>query len=375
MTGVEIHGRWMPAFAPVADAFARNVAEGAETGAAACVVQDGEVALEVWAGWADAARTQPWTQQTLTPVFSTGKAAVALVMAGLVGRGDLDYDQPVARYWPDFAQGGKASVTVAQALSHQTGITGLSGPHDPAIWLDRPAAATAIAAEPVVFAPGTACAYQPIVFGHIAGELARRVDGRSLGVILAEDWVRPLGLDIQIGVAETDQNRCAEVIRPRAAPNLGELNEETRIAFLKPWSSPKGLGSPAWRAAEIPGANAHASASGLARLLGVLATGGRLGDTRVLAEDTLEALTRERVAGPNRVLPFDLSFSAGLIRNSRERVFGLVPGTLGHAGWGGSLAFADPARGLSFAYVMNQMTPALIGDERSARMIAALYAS
>jgi CubicO group peptidase (beta-lactamase class C family) len=362
-------------FSRVRDAFAANFADGAELGAQFAVAIDGEVVVDLTGGFADRMRARPYQADTLTPVFSTGKAIMALLMSRLVEQGRLDYEQRVAEVWPAFGQNGKDRITVGQLLSHQAGLPGFAEPQDPSIWFDREAVLNTLAAQAPMWPPGTASGYHPVTVGYLAGEVFRRVDGRSMGQALAEDFRIPFGIDAWIGLPESEHGRCADMQKPPAAPDLGELDAVKRAAFLDKGSAPGGRGTAEWRKLEIPSANMHATAPALARLMGVIATGGRLDGRHVLSAATVAQATRERIFGQDRVLPFRLSWAAGFMRNKAIEVYGPGELTVGHSGWGGSCAFADPETRVSGAYVMNRQSPFLVGDPRPLRLIEAVYAA
>jgi CubicO group peptidase (beta-lactamase class C family) len=362
-------------FARVKDAFAANFAEGAELGARFTVAVDGEVVIDLTGGWADRTKTKPYGPDTLTPVFSTGKAVMALLIARLVEQGRLDYDQRVAEVWPAFGQAGKDRITVGQLMSHQAGLPGFAHQQDPSIWFDREAVLRELCAQAPMWEPGTASGYHPVTIGYLAGELFRRIDGRTMGQALREDFGRPFNIDCWIGLPDSEHGRCADMQKPPAAPDLGTLDAIKRAAFLDKGSAPGGKGTAEWRRMEIPSANAHATAPALTRLMGVIATGGRLDGKHVLSASTVAQATRERVYGQDKVLPFRLSWAAGFMRNKGVDVYGPGQLTVGHSGWGGSCAFADPETRVSGAYVMNRQSPHLIGDPRPVRLIEAVYAA
>jgi CubicO group peptidase (beta-lactamase class C family) len=360
-------------FAPVRDVFQAALAAGEELGARFTLVQNGEVVLDVWGGHADRARTRPFDDATLAPVFSTTKAITALLVARLVDQGRLDYGQTVASVWPEFAQAGKDEITVAQVMSHQDGLAGLVEPMDPALWLDWDAITGKLAAQAPLWPPGTASGYHPMTFGFTAGEVFRRVDGRSIGRALREDLAQPFGLDLWIGLPDSEFARVAELERPHRFADFGRLTEIKKLAFLTPWASPDGKDRAAYRRAEIPSANGHCTALALARLMNALACGGQLDGRRVIGADALAQATRERIRGQDLVLPFEISWAAGFMRNAPNMIYGPGEASFGHSGWGGSCAFADPERELSGAYVMNRQSSELIGDTRAVRLIRAAY--
>lgn len=369
----DIHGVCPPRFAAVKDAFAANFTDAPEglneQGARFSVCIDGELVVDLWGGWADAAKTAPFGETTLAPVFSTGKAVMSLLIATCVERGLLDYERPVAGYWPAFGQAGKDAVTVGQMMSHQAGLPGFDTPVEPSIWFDREAALARLCEQVPMWAPGTASGYHPITIGLLAGELFRIVDGRSMGTALREDFP---GLDLWIGLPEAEHGRVAQMKKPASAPDLGTIDAVKRAAFLDNGSAPGGRGSAAWRTMELPSANLHGTAKDLARLMEVFVD-GTLDGRSVLSASTLAAVTRERIRGRDRVLPYDIHWAAGLMRNEGLNIFGPDPAAVGHCGWGGSCAFADPAARLSGAYVMTRQSPHLIGDPRSVRLVGAVY--
>lgn len=375
MAEASVRGLCPPKFDAVRAAFEANFAEGLELGARFAFAIEGEIVVDLIGGWADRAQTRPFAEDTLAPVFSTTKAVASFMIARLVGEGRLSYGQRVIDLWPAFGQAGKADVTVGQVLSHQAGLCGLPGTMEAADWFDWDAVCARLAAMTPLWPPGTASGYHPVTFGYLAGEIFRRVDGRTLGTALREDIAQPLGLDLWIGLPEAEDHRVADVRRPPAMPDLGPITEPKRLAFFTRWASPGGRGEAAWRRAEIPSANGHATAPALALLMAALASDGDLGVSRVLPAGVAAEAARQRIAGDDLVLPYRMSWGAGFIRNEGLGIYGPGRETFGHSGWGGSCAFADPERGVSGAYVMNRQSAELIADARARRLIEAAYAS
>lgn len=357
-----------PAFSPAGDAFAANFAEGLELGASFAVMIDDEFVVDIRGGHADRKKETPWTEDTLACVYSSGKAVATLLIAREASEGRLDYDAAVAEYWPEFAQGGKGAVTVAEALSHQAGLCGVPDEMPPETWLDWEAMTGRIAAMAPLWEPGTANGYHPQTFGYIAGELIRRVSGKTVGAHLRE-----AGLQIFCGMGADDIARAAYMPKPPRAPDLGELNQYTQLAFLKPWSAPAKVSREAWMAAELPASNMHADARSLAAFLHPFVNGGLKDGAAYLSQGAMDAALKERIRGDDLVLPFHLSWSAGLMRNI-NRHFGPNENAFGHAGFGGSCVVVDPENRMTAAYVMNRMSPYLVGDPRSVRLLDAVYA-
>ncbi len=366
-----MHNYTAPGFEPVFDVFEENFADDQELGAGFAAFLDGELVVDLFGGWADRKKTHDWTAQTIVPVYSTTKPIAALVLASIMDGLPAGYETRVADVWPEFGANGKGDVTIAQMLSHQAGLPGFIEPIDPALWLAPPACAAVLAALEPMWEPGTAHGYHPLSWGYLIGELARRIDGRSLGTILREDIAGPAEIDFRIGTPESEHARIADIQRPRALPELGDINEATRAAFLTKWAAPD-RGGAIWREIEIPSANGIGSAKAVAQLYGIYAHGGMLNGRRVISEASFEALIQSRTKGQDLVLPYVTEFAAGVMRNNIG-LYGPNPDTLCHSGWGGSLALGDPERHLSAAYVMNRQSNSLQGDPRATRLVQALY--
>jgi CubicO group peptidase (beta-lactamase class C family) len=364
-----------PRFSAVREVFNEHLDSGQELGAGLSLAIDGEIVIDLAGGFADRHRTKPFSADTLVSIFSTTKAVTALMLARLVGQGRLDYGQTVASVWPEFAAAGKQDITVGQALSHQAGLSGFLEPMEPSLWFDWDAIVGKLAAMAPMWPPGTASGYHPLTFGFIAGEIFRRIDGRMLGAALREDVAGPLGLDLWIGLPESEHGRVATLEKPKAAAQFGEISDPVRAAFLSRWSSIAGKGMDDWLSAEFAGAGGQATAPALARIMAAFACDGMVGAARVLAPGVAARVSAEQIAGRDLVLPYQISWGAGLMRNEPNMFYGPQPDAVGHSGWGGSCAFADATRRLSGAYVMNRQSTALIGDVRPRALIEAVYAA
>ena len=358
-------------FAPVREAFAANFADSLELGARFSVFIEGRCVVDLMGGHADRERLHPWKEDTLAAIYSSGKLVIAMLIARAASEGKLDYGAPVARWWPEFSDGGKAEITLAEALSHQAGLSGIADEMPPAEWLDWAAICARVAAMSPLFPPRSSSGYGPQTFGFVAGELLRRATGRGIAETLRADFP---DVDAHCALRPDEIARAAVMPKPPRAPDLGTLTELKRIAFLKPWSAPGGVSREAWMAAEIPSSNMHATARALAELAHPLANRGVFRGRTILSNAAIEAACAERIAGEDLVLPFRLSWAAGFLRNAAGH-FGPSPTAFGHAGFGGSSVMFDPAHRLSAAYVMNRMSPHLLADPRGLRLMDALYAA
>ncbi len=377
MTTYPISGNLPAKFDDLKSVIDNNHTDYEELGFQFCVMQKGETLIDICAGWADRRKTHEVDEDTLFAVFSSGKAAAALVIAWLVEEDRIGYDQRIETIWPEFAQAGKAALTIGQIMSHQAGLSGITNPDWTAKdWFDWEKTITQLEQQVPIFEPGSASGYHPVTYGFLAGEIAKRVDKqqRSLGRILREELCQPGDADVWIGLPPSEHERCADMQKPKKLADMGEITDATRWAFLKPWSSPGGMGAAAWREAELAGSNCHATARGLAALMQA-GVDGRIGETPILSEDTQAAFSKSRINDRNLVLPFDIDFAAGMMRNAPNYFYGPNADALGHSGWGGSCVFADPVSGLHGAYVMNRQRNSLLGDVRPRALIDAVYAA
>ena len=205
-------------FEAVRAALARNLDSGEELGASLVVDIDGDIVADLWGGFCDEARTVPWSEHTITNVWSTTKTVTSLAALMLADRGDLDVDAPVAKYWPDFGAAGKQDILVRHVMSHASGVSGLDQPASVEDLYDWSAATARMAAQAPWWEPGTASGYHALNYGHLVGEVVRRISGQPLRQFVAEEIAGPLGADFQIGAAETDWDRIAPVVPPPPLP-------------------------------------------------------------------------------------------------------------------------------------------------------------
>jgi CubicO group peptidase (beta-lactamase class C family) len=378
-----VHGTCSGGFEAVREAFAVNLAQGGEAGAACCVYWNGAPVVDLWGGLADRASGRPWQRDTAALVFSTTKGVTAALVHRLAQRGVLALDAPVARYWPEFAANGKSTITLEHVLTHRAGLPAVDGDFSlDQIFAWHPVCA-AIAAQAPIWEPGTAHGYHVRTYGWILGEVVRRATGLTLGQVLAEQAATPLGLDLWIGLPEAVEPRVATHY---TAPEPADARQrELRAKFMGPdtllgraLEGPSGAlpYGPIWNtralhAAELPSSNGIATARAIARFYAALI--GEVDGIRLLTKATLAAATASRVNGPDRVILMPTHFAAGFALPPMLGA-GIPDTAFGHPGAGGSLGFADPAAGLAFGYVMNQMQMGLTGDARSERLVAAAYA-
>jgi len=376
---VPIDGFCTPRFARLRDAFARNFSEHAERGGAVAIWHRGETVVDLWGGWSDVARDAAWQRDTLVNVFSVSKALCAIACMRLVDDGRLDLDAPVARYWSEFAAGGKQDVTVRQLLSHQAGLPAIRKPLPDGAALEWNTIVDALAVQEPWWPPGTAHGYHVNTYGFLAGELVRRIDGRSIGTLLREDVAGPLGADIHIGLPAREHHRVSDFQWP-GNPVQPVLDGDAAVLRWNTYWNPPGfsgahwVNDPRWREAEVPSTNGHGNARAIARVYAALANGGAIDGVRILSREALAAATEEQVNGPDLINLRPSRFGIGFQLTQPERPLGPNPGAFGHFGAGGSLGYCDPQAGIAFGYVTNDMGPRW-QNPRNRALIAALYES
>ncbi|MFF3577097.1 serine hydrolase domain-containing protein [Streptomyces mirabilis] len=380
-----VHGHCDARFAAVRTAFEENFRDRDELGAAVTVTLDGETVVDLWGGWADAARTRPWERETLVNVWSTSKGPTSLCAHILADRGLLDFDAPVAAYWPEFAAAGKESVLVRHLLSHRAGLAGLREPHDLAQLCDWELTVERLAAQAPWWEPGTRSGYHALTFGHLVGEVVRRVSGLRPGAFLEREVTGPLGIDFTIGLPEKETERAAELVHPRVASSseqaaiFAQLAPAAVAALANPLVGATEANTAQWRAAEIPAANGHGTARAVAALYGIFAGRGAYGSRQVLSSEAAERVREGQGSCRDLVLgagfEHETETGLGLWLSGPNGSYGPNPRAFGHDGFGGSCGLADPESGLSLGYVMNRMGPHIADDPRKMALVDALYSA
>ncbi len=363
-------------FEPVRTAFENNFIKHGEVGAAVHVTVDGKPVVDLWGGAVDAPAARPWTADTLVNVWSTTKGWLALAMHMLADRGLLDFDAPVAKYWPEFAQHGKDKVLIRHILTHTAGLPAPSMKVPDEAVYEWDTMVHALEQSKLFWEPGTQCGYHAATFGWLNGEVLRRITGMTVGEFLRTQVAGLLEADAFVGLSQDEQKRTADTIPP--AP-LGEFIFQIvfalgggirAAAFRNPPRPPKAANTRHWREVEIPSSNGHASARGLARVYTVLALGGTVNGIRLLSPAAVENAGREQIRMKDLVAGTPVRRTLGFMLPEPGEP--RPPTAFGHPGMGGSLGFADPAKRLAMGYVMNRMIIGL--DARSNDLCRAIYA-
>jgi len=380
---IEIHGFCEERFEPVKQAFAEHFKTGQDVGASFAVIIDGKFVVDIWAGYADAAKTRPWEKDTIVNVWSTTKVMAALCIHLLIDRGLIDLDAPVSKYWPEFAQAGKENIPVRYLLSHNSGMAG----YDDKITLedlyDWNLIVNKLASQKPWWEPGKHSGYHTTSFGYLLGELVRRITGKTLGTFFQEEVAKPLNIDFHIGFSEELDPRVADLI-PLKKTMLYRLMTSKIVKFLgrnkilvkssfNPVVTGLDANTRAWRAAEIPASNGHGNARSIAKVGAILACGGELDNIRLLSTQTVENSIEEQSYGKDLTSIKIIRWGLGWALTCEEDPIGLNPRAFTWGGLGGSKLIMDLDAKMSAAYAMNRMLFSLKGKPRADKLMSTLY--
>jgi CubicO group peptidase (beta-lactamase class C family) len=372
---IDLQGYCSPKFTHVRDTFVANFHDHDEIGADFALIVGGEVVADLWAGSRDVARTKPWTQDTITNIWSSTKGINATCFAMMIDRGLASYEDPVSRYWPEFGAEDKQNITIGMLLAHQAGLSGFTAPATIADLLSGEVAAGRLAAQFPIWEPGTTSGYHGMTLGVLATALFARIEGRSIKQFVAEEIAAPYGLNLSIGVQPGNEDRVAEML-PVTDLNISSLSKSNTaqyLAFTNPDVPSAMANEPVWRAADLPAANGHGNARSLAGMYNLLLRPGPDGKMLV-RKDTLAQAVRCRFEGIDIVKGSFTRWSAGFWLNPGN-LYGPNLEAFGHSGWGGSFGFADPVADLAVAYTMNRMSDQFELDPRRRGLIDAVYAA
>jgi len=364
--------------------FQENFDKFGELGAAVSVWQNGKELLELHGGFCDNRREQAWKNDTLVLIWSATKGLGSACLLHVLQEQKIDIERRVGEFWPEFTQSGKEEITLAQLLSHQAGLATLDLKVDV---LDYASVIDALEKQEPNWTPGSAHGYHARTFGFLLDELVRRISGIMLGEYWRKTFAEPLGLDLWIGLPETENARVATMYAARAGqspePKQFYVDLRTTGTFArKVFNSPHGLNSvsemnkPENRAQTIVAFGGIGSASSLGKFYAMLANGGRVEDRQFFSEKTIAWMKTALSDGIDRVFQIPTAFAAGFMKDSRKstrKIFGRSTSSFGHPGAGGSHAFADAENKIAFAYVMNQMEQSVLPNEKSLRLVDAIY--
>ncbi len=375
----DVQGSCDKRFGAVQEVLARQLASGADLGASVAVTIEGEFVVDVWGGWADAQQTRPWAENTITNVWSTTKTMTALAALVLVERGELNLDAAVADYWPEFAANGKERIEVRHVMSHTSGVSGWDQPVTSEDIYDWDKSTEMLAAQAPWWEPGTASGYHMLNYGHLVGEVIRRITGRKLSQFFADEIAGPLGADFSIGVRLEDDDRVSPIVpMPDVPLDFAGLdpNSPAIKTFTGPAMEVTAALTESWRRADIGAANGHGNARSVARIQAVVANRGTVDGVNLLSPTTVERIFDQQSDGIDLVLGIPLRFGIGYAL-PQPATFPYIPD--GHVcfwgGAGGSMIIIDLDRRMTIAYMMNKMAAVLVGNPSAEAIITAAYQS
>jgi CubicO group peptidase (beta-lactamase class C family) len=367
--------------------FQENFEKLGELGAAVSVWQNGKPVVDLHGGFCDAGREKPWTADTVVLVWSATKGIGSACVLHALQQQNVELNRPVAEFWPDFAQSNKDKITLDQLLSHQAGLCALDQRVDV---LDYQGVIRALEAQAPLWSPGSAHGYHARTFGFLLDEIIRRITGKTLSDYWQENFARPLELDFWIGLPQKENSRVAAIyaaksgpaaVGPEPAQFYRDLVTPGTLA-RKTFTSPYGLNviskmnDPQIRAQPNVSFGGIGSASALGKFYSMLANSGELNGQAFFSQETIDQMTRTLSDGVDLVFQIPTAFSAGFMKDSRDaarKIFGPSATSFGHPGAGGSHAFADLENRIAFAYVMNQMEQSVLPNEKSLRLVDAIY--
>ncbi len=372
----EVQGFVDPRFEGVRTAFAAALERGDDIGASFAATINGEPVIDLWGGFADAERTRPWEKDTIVNVYSTTKTMCALTALWVADQGELDFGQRVAHYWPEFAAAGKADVTVAQLMSHSAGLSGFAEPMQPDDLYDWDLVCSRLAAQEPFWAPGTAPGYHAVTQGYLVGEVVRRITGKSLGTVFAEQLAGPLGADFHIGLDAAHDGRVADLVPPPQGASIsdGPQSPLAKNMATNPPINPADTRTRGWRGAEIPAANGQGNARSVAAVQTLMANGGVAGGKRLLSEAGVLKALELQIEGQDQVLNMPVRYGMGYGLPGPMRPLP-NPNTVFWGGYGGSLVVCDMDARLCMAYAMNKMAGTTVGDMRAGMLMAGVWGS
>jgi CubicO group peptidase (beta-lactamase class C family) len=375
MSDSEIEGFCDERFAVVREAFANNFKTGADIGASFAASIDGEIVVDLWGGFADEARSRPWQRDTIVNVYSTTKTMAAITVLLLADRGVIDLDAPVAKYWPEFAQNGKADIKVSHLLSHSAGLSGWDeklATEDVYHWERM---VSLLAAQKPWWPAGSAPGYHALSQGYLVGEVVRRATGKTIGTVFREEIAQPLHADFWIGLPASEDARVGDLIPPPASlaaqATTGTSRSIAERTFNNPVMTALEPRTRAWRGAEIPAAGGIGNARSVCEVQTVLANGGVSKGVRIMSEAGTHRALEPQVEGTDLVLGIPARYGMGY--GLPSDMLPLPPRACFWGGWGGSLVIVDQGARACFAYVMNRMGGGTTGDMRGFALVGPMF--
>ena len=380
---MNIDGFSDPRFSRVKEAYETNFKNSLDVGSSLCITVAGEVVLDLWGGYKDAAQKHPWVEDTIVNVWSSTKNMTSLCALILADRKELDLHAPVADYWPEFAANGKGNVLVSHIMSHSSGLSGWEKPISYKDYYDWEKVVDLLAEQAPMWEPGSAVGYHSITVGFLVGEIIKRITGESLGNFFKKEIADPLKSDFHIGLNQEDFHRVAEIYMP-GDPSTANLAEEMEEGSVAKKTMANGAMNPScaleteWRRAEIGAAGGHGNGRSIAECMALIANNGNANGQNILSPEIIDSVFEEQIIGHDLVLDRMLRWGIGFglpIKNDSWMGYFQNEDTCYWTGWGGSLSIADRKNNVSFGYAPIKMDEDVFGEERTNTLVQALVES
>ena len=370
---VEVSGHYEERFAGVKAAFENNFSAHDEIGASVAISLEGEMVVDLWGGHLTRDKTQLWSEDTITNVWSSTKTMAAMCLLLLADKGEIDLHAPVGTYWPEFTAAGKDKVEVRHFMSHMAGLSGMDKPVEGEAIYDWDWVVKELAAQTPWWEPGTASGYHALTQGYLLGEIVRRATGQTLGSFYKQEIADPLGADFHIGTPESEFGRISPLETPKSGPAFADADSIAARTFKSPAVDAAQAMHDGWRKAEIPAANGHGNARSIVRAQTPMANGGEAFGKQIMSEAGIRRVFEKQASGVDLVLGMPLVLGMGYGINNPDMPLGPNKNIAFWGGYGGSIVLIDQDARLCMSYVMNRMEPGLTGDLRGFSLVMAAY--
>ena len=358
-------------FQNVRDRVTDNIKSDEEIGAAFTVIQNGKIIIDIWGGYKDKEKSLPWDSDTLVGIHSTGKGIISMLISLLVDRGELDLDQNVSFYWPEFNGNEKEKIKVKTLLSHQAGMYAWQNKINEDDFYNWEYVTKLLENQSPFHLPEELICYHPKTIGFLVGELIKKITKKTIGQFLLESISIPLKVDCFIGTPKKFHSNIANLISSpslkKAFSDPSNIDEYTMKSFLNPGNRTKTANTEKYRLAEIPALNCHSNARSLALIY------DHFLNNNFISHETLNRVTSIEAKGNDQVMKRPMQWSPVGFSIGGGKLFGKSSNSSGHTGWGFSMAFSDPDNKVSITYTMNMLTGSMLGDQRGLDLVNETY--
>ena len=367
----EIKGFCPVGFKNVSNKFLENLKSEDEIGASYTVIRDGKILIDIHGGFRDKEKILPWEADTLVGVHSTGKGIISMLISLLIDKGQLDLDETVSNYWPEFSGNEKEHIKVRTLLSHQAGMYAWRDKINEEDFYKWDYIVQLLEKQNPFHKPNEFICYHPKTIGFLIGQLIKKITKKTIGQFLQEQLALPLDADCFIGTPEVYHDNIADLISSpslrKAFSDPSNIDEYTMVSFLNPGNRTKTANTKEYRLAEIPALNCHSNSKSLAKIYDYFLNSG------CISEDTFNKVTSVEAKGDDQVMKQPMQWSPVGFNIGGGKLFGKSSRSFGHTGGGGSMGFSDPDNKISIAYTMNLLTGSMLGDQRALKLVEETY--